>query len=337
MITDLTHIGTEPHLILEGAIRLSKGTRVNARLNLMPEAKCIWSERYTLAGVDDFKIQEQLARTCLEQTQRYLSEGEWSKIWVNRQISTITWEHFQAGRYFENQYSPSSNIKAVNSYTNSLRTDPSFSPAKIAAGFCLIDSVRLGWSLNKIESLEQARTWANEVLLSEKHNGYATALAAFVEIASGNHKQACLLMDSALTNFGNESPELLGYHGAILGYAGDLEAEYSRYKEALTLSSYPPLWIRSNLALVCILLELDEAQSVAKSVLAVDSSNIRAHVFLTAEYARNGDIKSAKAWSQKLLNLQPDFTVQHWCDSDCFSDFENYNRIAKYLELVGLQ
>jgi len=337
LVTDLSHIGSEPHLILEGAVRQGKTTRVTTRLVSAPDATCVWSERYSLDSTDKFSVQEQIARTLVEQTQQSLTEGDWASIWTGRSTSTATWESFQLGRYCENQFHPAKHEEAIAHYQAATETDPAYTPAKVAIGFCLVDMVRLGWVENPEETIHKANKIVQTVHQGEKNDGYVVALSAFIEVASGNHTRARDLMDLSMEQFNNKSPELLGYYGAILGYDGDLEGEYDKYTEALNLTNYPPLWIRTNLALVCLLLGRDEAKKVANYVLTIDENNIRAHIVLAANYARQGDLDKASQCAKRILKIQPDFSANTWSNPDCFRNAESHTKVIKYLNLAGLQ
>ena len=337
LVTDLSHVGSESHLILEGAVRQGKTTRVTTRLISAPDAQCIWSERYSFAGSDKFSVQEQIARTLVEQTQQSLTDGDWASIWTSRTTSTAAWESYQLGRYCENQFHPVKHRKAITYYEDAVESDPGYTPAKIAIGFCLVDMVRLGWVDNSDETLQQAKAIVQTVQQENENDGYVIALSAFIEVASGNHSQARELMDLSIKNFNNKSPELLGYYGAILGYDGDHEGEHDMYKEALSLTNYPPIWIKTNLAIACLSLDRDEAKTIAKYVLSIDKNNIRAHIVLAAHYARIGNIDSAEKWAGRILKIQPSFSSITWSNPDCFRITDSHKKIVEYLKLAGLR
>lgn len=337
LVTDPDHIAAESHLVLKGAVRYrDDAIRITTRLVSFPESRHIWSQRYTYVHSDSFEIQENIARILIELTQSSLSDGEWASIWINRVTTTAAWEYFQIGRYNENIFRPEYHLKAIENYKSSLECDPDFSPAKIAIGFCLVDMVRLGWAKDSKRALIDARSFASEVRLIEGNNNYADALQAFISIASGDYTDALDRITSSVSKFERLSPEILGYQGAILGYLGDLHGEYEKYQEALKLTSYPPLWISTNMALVCLLLELPEGKSICEFVLSVDPNNLRAHIFLTAIYVQIGDIDSAKDWANRLRELQPDFEAANWSHPNCFKDSALYFKVTDYLINAGL-
>lgn len=326
----------ETGYVLEGAVRIENSILITARLYSIHTQEYLWSERLEYQQRSPFDIQEKISRRLVETVQGSLSNNDWSRIWEYDETVYLAWENYQIGRYFEAQTRRESAETAIDHYLTAQQHDPSFLPAKIAMGFCMIDQYRLCWTDRPAALLKKIESLACSLRRSHKEP-YGTALLAYVENAKGNHEVACELMKTSLSRANTESPELIGYYAALVGYAGDLKQEAELYRRALSLTQYPPLWIRTNLALTLVGVDNQESISQCQQVLLLDENNVRAHIFMIAAMVSLGIEKSEiSLYSDRLLTIDPGFQSDRWSSIDCFRNVEDYFDIVNLLKKAEL-
>ncbi|MFT3972311.1 MAG: hypothetical protein QM699_02315 [Amaricoccus sp.] len=320
---------------LSGEVRHQDKLRITARLTAVDTGQYLWTKRYDYEDERVFDVQVEISKRVIEAAQIELVEGEWARIWTDAHTTIEAWELYQRGRGLEGEARKDSVRRAILAYREALKLDPNYTPAMISLGFCLVDQLRLGWAHEPESALVEARALCDKVMALKPHDYFGRALIAFTECASGNHQRACDVMAEVVRD-APESPELLAYYGVLLGYCGHMREEIRYHKHALSLTRYPPNWIKTNLAFAHLLQDTPEAPDYVEAALEADPQSVRAHLCRVVVAVRGGDFAGAKIWAGRLLILEPEFRAEKWSAEECFRDRDLFHRIARDLKAAGL-
>lgn len=324
-----------PGYEVSGQIRGLEDLRLTARLRSLHDGELLWTGRFNCADMDDFGREESISRRIVEAIQLTLSDGEWARIWSGSTTTMETWEHFQQGRVLEAAATRHSLRRAKEHYRLAIASDPGFVPARIALGFCLVDEIRLGLSVDALLAKAEVVELLDEILQAAPSDPYGHGLLAFSKCLERKHSEACEIMHRVVTDC-PESPELLSYYAVLLEYQGQLDDAIRMYERALRLTRHPPAWIRTNLAMARMVNGDPAASSMLELDVRSNPRNVRAHVGLVAVEVQNGRIDTAHYWAGRLRSLEPDFEAERWRDTVCFSDLSTHRRIAELLRRAGL-
>lgn len=320
---------------LSGEVRNEGELRITARLRALDSGQYLWTNRFRYQSENTFDAQEEISRKVIEAAQIELVEGEWARNWSDVKTSIEAWELYQRGRVLESEARKDSVRRAILTYREALRVDPSYTPAVISLGFCLVDELRLGWAAFPEDARREAQELCAKVALLRPSDYFGRALTAFVECASGNHIHACEIMADVVRD-APESPELLAYYGVLLGYCGRMAEEIRYHRHALSLVRHPPNWIKTNLAFAHMCQDDPQAPEYVEQALAADPQSVRAHLCRVVVAVRGGDITGARSWADRLLTLEPEFRAERWSAEECFRDRGVFHRIADDLRAAGL-
>lgn len=320
---------------LSGSIRSAKTLRANMTLLRLPERTTIWSSRYNHDASDVFKIQEEISRKVVEAVQACLIDGEMVRIWSRYQTSLEAWELYQSGRRIEAQHTRSGHLKARELYKRALEIDPDFVPAKIVSVFIRVDEVRLGWANDPEQLFAELRESHAELAVAHPDEPYVHMLGAYLLCFAGQHSTASRKIAKIMAEI-PDSPELKSYHALILEANDEWPAAIEMYRDALSMTAYPPNWIRTNLALACLLADDPAAEPTLDLSLAHDEKSVRAHVGKVASLVRANELAKAKAWARSLKSLQPDFCASSWRHERFFKNPAPIQRVANELRRAGL-
>jgi hypothetical protein len=309
--------------------------RVSVRLISFFSGRILWTGRFDLQEGEVFDAQETIARNVIETLQERISDGAWSKIWKHKKTSIKAWEAFQRGRQLEARFNRKANLQAIAEYHNSLKHDPEFGPARTAIGFCMVDQVRLGWAEDKQLALEKIDDIINDVEAREPEDFYSHSLHAFSVFLSGDRTRGIHLLRQVVQ--GNpSSPELTAYLGAMLGHDGQIAEELEKYKLSLSLTSYPPFWIISNMAIAQATLGDPAAGQTADIALLRFPESVRARIAKICSLMILGETIDAHQVAKEVLKIEPSFRAATWSEKDCFTRHQDHNRVAQYLASAGL-
>ncbi|WP_299289065.1 hypothetical protein [uncultured Tateyamaria sp.] len=320
---------------LVGTTRSFRGFRVHMRLIDLNTGIQLWSARYEQPDESGPDGTEKLARKIVEEIQRILCDGRWADYWAGTETDTIAWELFQKGRVCETAAQRNALASAIEYYRGAIEADPKFVQARISLGFCLIDGVRLCLLGAPTEAVCEAYDIADEVTRAEPDNAYGNALRAFILCAKGQASDAVGVIEAVAARM-PASPEWIGYVAAVHGYNGNFEREQALCRHAMTLSEFPPLWIRTNLALSLLLSEKGDPADLLKSVLAAQPNHVRALIAETVRLVRHGDLSAARLTADRLLIADPDFRAEQWRSKAFVSNPILHRRLTKDLRSAGI-
>lgn len=321
--------------LLRGSIRGEAPLRVAASVISSADGTQVWSGRFDAPSSDDLEAQELVARRIAEAVMRALRDGDWTLCWAEAETTTEAWELFQKGRVSESAGDRGQHHKAIARYRAAITADPKFLQARISLGFALIDGLRLCWIADPPAAREEIAEVVSDVLQRAPDHIYGRALQAF-QMCVEQRFDAGLAAMKKLVAATPESPELLSYLGAIHAYCGNYSEEIAIYRHALTLTPFPPLWIRTNLAFALLMDGSDEAGAVVDEVLAADPNNHRALVAKTMCFVRQGKFEAARQAARRLKVIDPGLTAETWRSVLFFRDPATHRAIAEELRQGGV-
>lgn len=310
-----------PDYILRGTVQ-SRDERFRIAVQLISSAdgETVFAERFDGDKSASFDFQDQIARDIVSALQVVLTEGEQAQLWRRATTSGEAWEAFQKGHDLVRRYTREDHQLAKRQYLRALSFDPTYLCAIVALGFCHLDELRLGWSLDAAQSLRDASELAGRAGALAVNDADVLALRAYVSYFEQDHDKALFLIQQAVAQ-APQSSEIIGYKGALHDLMGDFDSAITAYKEAISKSLFSPAWISSNLALTLLAMDQSvEAEQVFNKVLLNRPKYARAWIGLTAAYMRQGRIDEAKQSAHELIKLDPHFSVEEWSRSKPFND-----------------
>ena len=323
-------------LVIQGTVRVDDGITVVAQILQLPQGALEWSERLSLPHDASHRAQQNAAQRIVEAVQRLLSEGEVpGQAESATTTSTKAWELYQKGRALEMWCGPHRLAPSITYYRGAVTEDPGFVQAKVSLAFRLIDGVRNCWTKTPDRDLVEARALASELAEETSDQSLTKALLAFVNCAEGQFEEGRRIMQEVLEE-APTSPENASCLGTTYDYLGQNEQGAMLHRHALTLTRFPPVWIRTNLALSLLFIDPEEALQVADGVLAADADNARALMVKTVCLVRRGELDQARALGNMLKVLEPGITAARWRSPTFFAKPEQQEAVAADLAKAGL-
>ncbi|RVV98734.1 hypothetical protein EKE94_07480 [Mesobaculum littorinae] len=313
---------------------LSEG-RVHAVLSDGKSELTLWSDRIAVPpgrlGPADI---ERVARRIVGGFYSELSDGDWTRLPLDHGVGISAWAAYQRGRVQEMQGNKTAFRRAIHNYQSAIDMAPDFLLPVTSLAFLLIDGIRLNWVRDEAAVEAQARRLHAAAVQTAPRDHFVRTLGAMLLCLSGRFRQAVHEMGEIIDT-APPSSELLGYHAALMGYSGDIENEIYTYYQALGLTRHPPNWLRTNLAVACLMRGDKTLDPVIDDALALDPGNPRAHLAKLLEAARQEDAGAVAHWKERLRRVQPDFTAETWRSRRFSQDPRDYERIRSELRRLG--
>ena len=314
---------TRPDYRLVGTIQQAgPKIRVVCRLDARSRGRAVWGERFESDLSQSFNLQDRIASEIVSALQISLTEGDQAQLWKRGTANGRAWESFQRGHDFERRYTRQSHARAKAYYEEALAQDAEYLSAIVALGFCHLDEVRLGWSVDEAASVNAAALIFERAKAISMNHPDVLALLAYINFFRGDHAEALEAMTRAVA-LAPQSPEIVAYQGALLDLLGDFRGAVWSYTHALTLAPHSPAWMASNLGLSLLALgDSFEAERVYREVLDGHPDYVRACIGLTVSLVRQGRMRDARDMASRLMALDPSFTPEEWARSRPFPQME---------------
>jgi tetratricopeptide (TPR) repeat protein len=297
---DLRTIGQQlgaAHL-LEGSVQKDANKiRVIARLITANDGKEIWHNRYDRDLKNIFELQDEIARTVVQQLKIKLLAGTMSSISGNGNVDA--YNLILQGNYFYDKLDKENVAKAVDLYKQALSIDSTDARAweKLANAVS-----RQAWQnyVDRDHGREQAKQAALKAIALDKNlaDGY-TELGDHYLYYEFNWKAAEENYLKALALDPNNPETLYSLGGGLYFATGQWDDAIKNMKKCIELD---PLKALSHLNLGNILSHagrLDEANSYLKKALDLNPQFQRAHMYLGRNYLVSGKTDLAIAEMQQ--------------------------------------
>ena len=338
VVDPMASVAGNQDYVLSGTIQIGGPfARIMARLTSTSDGLTMWAERYECDLESSFDVQDQISREIVAALQLALTEGEQAQLVRRGTKSGKAWDLFQRAHDIERQFTREGHEKAKILYEQALALDPEYLSALVALAFCHLDEVRLGWSKDERDSLDRANTLCDRATRSATRNADVMALKAFLGFFQKRWDEARAKMQEAV-QAAPQSPEIIGYQGALFDLMGDFRAAIGSYTRALSLSTHSPAWIPSNMGLSHLALgNNEEAEHIYREVLEHHAKYVRAWIGLAVALNRQGKQDEARRAAERVLLLDPSFSAAEWVKSRPFNDDRLLDAFTADLRAVGLQ
>jgi adenylate cyclase len=313
---DIRQIGRElgVRYVLEGSIR-RQGDRVRIAVQLIDAltATHYWAERYDRELDDIFAVQDELARAIATILVAHVSRAEAERTFLKPPTSWRAYDYYMRGADILASYW--STVKAADLHESrrlvekSLAIDPNF-----ARGYSTLSTTYVIAWRNRLDedylnpaALDRAHQLANRAIQLNPNLPHAHASLGAVLAWKRQHDAAVAEFERALAL----NPNFADWRIAIaLVYAGQSARAIEVLKNHMRLDPfYAPLaphW----LGLAHYTLKQYSQALAALTECALRAPNYGAvHVWLAATYARLEQMEDARAEAAKVLQLDPDFTI----------------------------
>jgi adenylate cyclase len=321
--------------VLEGSVRRS-GNRIRVTAQLIEglEGTHIWAERYDRTLDDIFELQDEITQQIVgalepnllvaeaERSRRQLPENINAWGYVARAIPlicTLTSDDYEAGAAL---------------LEKAIEIDPNYARAHSVLAVGLVTTA---WLLGKDKSREALDKAMLAVKLDPQDPWGHLALGHAYGFRRRS-KDAIAAMEEALRLNPNFALAR-GFYGLVLGWAGDGEQALAQLDLAERLSPrdalnfhYPSLRSVAHFATG----DYDAAAEQARQGIRLNSDATGPYRVLAASCGQLGQLDEARSTVERLLQLQPDITLQWARNNIPVTDPGFLDRYIDGLHLAGL-
>jgi TolB-like protein/tetratricopeptide (TPR) repeat protein len=313
---DVKQIGRElgVRYVLEGGVRKpANRIRITAQLVEAETGAHLWAERYDRLLDDIFAVQDEITMSVIGAIEPSLRKAEIERIKRKRPDSLDAYDLVLRSLPFLYSAMPGGVATAIPLLEKALELQPDYARAQADLAWCLHH--RFSRGEHHEEDRARAIRYAHAAVAGGGDDATTLAIAAFVISLAGHDNATALnLFDRALA-LSNSNIFALGCSAVTLAWMGKTEPAIERAQRALRLSPFDPLNVRPCNALAISYFctkRYDKAADAARRATEFNPGFSPPHALLAAALIRLGRVEEAKAAAQRVLALQPTFTIRRF-------------------------
>jgi TolB-like protein/class 3 adenylate cyclase/Tfp pilus assembly protein PilF len=325
--------------VLEGSVRKAGDkVRITAQLVDAKTGHHIWAERYDRELKDIFAIQDEITKKIITSLQVTLTAGEWARVYSRGTNNLQAYLKILKGGEQMGTYTKESNALARQTFEEAITLDPRYAFAYYALGLTHWNDVVYGLTSTPKKSIAKAIELAQKAITLDDSLGDAYGFLANLFKTIDQHDKAIGLAERGVALNPNSSATYFWFGVALNYSAGKHEEAILAFKKAIRLNPMPGLDNLMWLAVACRDAgRYEEAISICEKIHNKMPNYIFAHTCLASCYALMGRLEEAHAEAEKILRINPKFSVDYIVSKVTHYKYEvDRNRLRDSLLKAGL-
>jgi len=296
----------------------------------------VWAQRYDRALDDIFALQDELTMNVIGAIEPTLRQAEIERAKRKRPDSLDAYDLYLRALPLAFTAMPEFMDQALPLLQQAVAIEPDYAVAHAYIAWCY-ESRHLRGGLHD-ESRAAGLHHARLAIATGGDDATALAVAAFViGILEQDYQTAFNAFDRALA-LSPSSAQAFGFSSCIRAWAGDSPTSVEHAETAIRLSPFDPLIYFPYGGLAYAHFFAGNFDDAANAASRAAQSNPRFSVpcvLQAAALAKLGRIGEAKATAQRLLALEPTFTISSFVAAN-FTSSERLGLLAEALRQAGL-
>ncbi|MFC1580205.1 tetratricopeptide repeat protein, partial [Thermodesulfobacteriota bacterium] len=329
--------------VLEGSIRRGGNkVRITAQLIDGKTDQHVWADSYDRELKDVFSVQDDVTQKVASELAVALTGTETERMFRKHTENFEAYDLFLRARKLGMAVgSKEKQHKAVELLERVIELDPNFAGGYSSIAFILSRNIRFGYSDSPRKDLAKAFHLAKKAVSVDDTFMQGYVALASVYLMKKQHDKALAAARTALTIAPSDANAyaMLGFQ---LSWAGRGEEAVEAIKKAQQInpkyqhgrnpSFIDFMWLASFTAR-----SYKESISASKESIERFGPYVNRLAFLAASYSEIGKEKEARATAQRLLKINPKFTLKSWRYARVYKNPEDTERLLNALHKAGLK
>ncbi|MBW2251374.1 MAG: tetratricopeptide repeat protein, partial [Deltaproteobacteria bacterium] len=318
--------------ILEGSVqKFDERVRINAQLIDALAGHHLWAEHYDRELKDIFALQDEITIKIITAMRVKLTAGEQARVFEKATNNLSAYFKYLNAREHMDRNNKEDNVIAKKLLEETIALDPKFALAQSLLGATHLLDLGLGSSKNPKASITQAIKLTKKAIALDESLARPHALMALLYTLTKQYKAAASKCEQALALDPNDE-RAHSLVGTALRFAGRWEEAILVYEKAIRLNPYPDSYTYFGLGLAyCFTGQFEKAIEACQRAAQNNPNDLFANVTITAVYGMAGRNEEARDSAEKVLKIDPKFTIKSWKN---ILRLKNQSELKRYVEAL---
>ena len=324
--------------ILEGSVR-KKGNHVRITAQLIDSAtdRHLWAERYDRDLKDIFALQDEITMKIVTALRVQLMEGEHARAASTGTSNLEAYLKLLQGRELIWRFDKDDNQLARILVEEAIALDPNYANAHLWSAATHMNDVLLGSSKNPQESFSKAIDMAQKAVALDDSLSNAHSFLALLYTLTGQYDKA-IMEGKRGVELGPSDEAAHRRYGVALSHVGRYDEAISRLNKAIRYNPFPRSATLFQLGIAHFFSgNCSKAVNFCEKAVQGKPDDFLSHIFLAAIYGACNRETVARATGSKLLEMDPQFSIEHADRYFKFKDAENNEKLKDGLRVAGIE
>jgi len=324
--------------VLTGSVyREGRQMRIATQLNDANSGLQVWADRYDRTIDDLFKVQDEIISKIVAALVAKVGKSEQVLLSRNYTPNHEAHDYFIRGNALYTSISKEGNSLAREMFLKAVEIDPVFASAYGAIALTYVDDYRRKWGADPEGAVDRAFEYANRALAIDRNAAVAYVVMAYAYLYGRKQPdKAILAARQAIKLFPNYA-DAYAITGSAYSFIGRSADAIRVNLHAIRLNPNSSYIYYANLGRDYYFLNQPEKaiDSLGEAILR-NENYLNAHIYLAATYASLDRIEDA-AWEvDKILVLDPEFSLDYWAGTQPYRDRKRLEAMINDLRKAGL-
>jgi adenylate cyclase len=319
--------------LLTGGLQRS-GTKLRLRVQLCESesGRVVWSDRYSGILGDVFEFQDDVTAVIAARLAIQIDAAEQRRLLSEAPPDLRAYGLILRGQQLSLLVAREANSHARRLFEEATHWDPNYARSYAGLARTFQEAWRYRWSDTPDQCLGQAIASAEHAIELDPSDARGHAALGQARLFKREHDHSLAAFERALQLNPNDA-DVLADTGHCVSSCGDPQRAIQLLHRAMRLNPYYPDWYLWNLGEVYFDLG-DYHESIRTLNRMRDQSD--AYRLLAASHALLGQIEQAHQFAERVLVLQPGFTLERWREVPPDRNPEPRERYLEGLKKAGL-
>ena len=337
---DLKNVGEtlNTEYILTGSVLKDKNRiRIAVQLTDVSNGVQLWADRFDRKVDDLFAVQDEIINKIVTELVKQVGLTHQEFRSRNHTASHEAHDYYIRGNALYTSISKEGNSLAREMFLKAIEIDPIFASAYSAIALTYIDDYRRKWGEDHLSAVDHAFEYANKAIIIDKTNAVAHVVLAYAQLYGRKQPEKSIISARQAIKLYPNYADAYAIIGSAYSFVDRSVDAIRINKHAIRLNPTSSYIYLSNLGRDYYFLKRqDKAIENLQDAIFRNENYINAHLYLAATYASIDQVEDANWEMEKILILDPEFSLKYWAETQPYKSKSRLARMVADLRKAGL-
>jgi adenylate cyclase len=324
--------------ILTGSVlKNKKQIRIAVQLNDVANGVQLWANRYDRNVDDLFSVQDEIINKIVTALVKQVGLTHKGFISRNYTASHEAHDYYTRGNALYTSISKEGNSLAREMFLKAIEIDSKFSSAYSAIALTYIDDYRRKWGKDPGGAVDRAFEYANKAISIDENTAVAHVVLAYAHLYGRKQPEKSIMAARQAIKLYPNYADAYAIIGSAYSFVDRSVDAIRINKHAIRLNPTSSYIYLSNLGRDYYFLKRhNKAIESLQDAIFRNENYLNAHLYLAATYASLNQLEDASWEAEKILILDPEFSLKYWAKTQPYKSKSRLARMVTDLRKAGL-
>lgn len=297
----------------------------------------IWADRFDRKVDDLFNVQDEIINKIVSELVKQVGETEQTILSRNYTTNHQAHDYFIRGNALYTSISKEGNSLAREMFLKAIEIDPGFASAYGAIALTYVDDYRRKWGEDPVGAVDRAFEYANKAIAIDKNAAVAYVVLAYAHLYGRKEPEKAIDAARQAIKLYPNYADAYAITGSAYSFINRSADAIRVNQHAMRLNPTSSYIYFANLGRDYYFLnQPDKAINSLEEGIFRNENYLNAHLYLAATYASLDRMDDASWEVEKVLILDPEFSLDYWASTQPYRSKSRLDRMVGDLHKAGL-